>query len=91
MEKLFTFGEAVTALKEGKRATRIGWNGKGMFLYYVPASKYPYTTEVGKSIADENGNVEYGAYIAMKTAQGNVVPWLASQTDVLAEDWLTLD
>ena len=31
--------------------------------------------------------VEYGAYVAMKTAQGNVVPWLASQTDLLAEDW----
>ena len=36
---------------------------------------------------NENGLVEYGAYIAMKTAQGNVVPWLASQTDMLSEDW----
>lgn len=85
------FGQAIEALKEGKKVARQGWNGKGMFLYYVPANKYPYTTEVGKSIADENGNVEYGAYIAMKTAQGNVVPWLASQTDVLATDWVILD
>lgn len=86
-----TFGTAIVALKLGARVARQGWNGKNMFLYYVPANKYPYTTEVGKSIADEEGNVEYGAYIAMKTAQGNVVPWLASQTDVLAEDWIVLD
>lgn len=84
------FGKAIRCLKEGNRVAREGWNGKGMFLYYVPANKYPYTTSIGESIADADGNVEYGAYIAMKTAQGNVVPWLASQTDVLAEDWVLL-
>ena len=82
------FGQALRLLKQGHKMSRSGWNGKGMFLYYVPANKYPYTTEIGKTIADAEGNVEYGAYIAMKTAQGNVVPWLASQTDVLAEDWV---
>ena len=45
----------------------------------------------GGCIADEDGKVEYGAYIAMKTAQGNVVPWLPSQTDMLAEDWILVD
>lgn len=85
------FGQAIEALKDGKKVCRQGWNGKGMFLYYVPTNKYPYTTLIGKSIADEDGLVEYGAYIAMKTAQGNVVPWLASQTDVLAEDWIVVD
>lgn len=86
--KPMDFGEAIRCLKQGNRVARDGWNGKGMFLYYVPANKYPYTTSIGQSIADADGNVEYGAYIAMKTAQGNVVPWLASQTDVLAEDWV---
>ena len=86
-----SFGQAIEALKEGKKVAREGWNGKGMFLYYVPANKYPYVTEIGKEISDENGYVEYGAYIAMKTAQGNVVPWLASQTDVLANDWLIVE
>lgn len=86
-----TFGHAIESLKQGLRVAREGWNGKNMFLYYVPANKYPYTTVIGKTIADSEGNVEYGAYIAMKTAQGNVVPWLASQTDVLAEDWIILD
>lgn len=84
------FGKAIECLKQGKKVAREGWNGKGMFLYYVPANKYPATTDIGKSISDDNGLVDYGAYIAMKTAQGNVVPWLASQTDVLAEDWKVL-
>jgi hypothetical protein len=80
------FGAAVAALKAGHQVARKGWNGKGMFLYYVPAASYPASTKIAKREFGEM--VEYGAYIAMKTAQGNVVPWLASQTDVLAEDWI---
>jgi len=84
-----TFGHAVEILKAGRRVAREGWNGKGMFLYYVPAASYPAQrntlgTMVGMFPDDM---VPYTAYIAMKTAQNNVVPWLASQTDVLAEDW----
>lgn len=79
------FGKALDLLQNGHKVVRHGWNGKGMFLYYVPENSYPAQTEVAK---EHFGNmVEYGAYIAMKTAQGNVVPWLASQTDMLAEDW----
>lgn len=81
------FGDAVTALKDGKKVARSGWNGKGMFLYHVPANNYKATTDVAKKEWGEDAFVPYGAYIAMKTAQNNVVPWLASQTDVLAEDW----
>ena len=81
------FGLAIEAAKKGAKITRRGWNGKGMFLYYVPEGRYPARTDAAKSIAAEDGKVDYGAYIAMKTVQGNVVPWLASQTDILAEDW----
>lgn len=85
----FDFGIAIRKLKEGKRVMRTGWNGKGMFLYYVPAASYPMQRNslqtMGGIFPDDM--VPYGAYIAMKTAQGNVVPWLASQTDVLAIDW----
>ncbi len=85
----FDFGTAVEALKQGARVAREGWNGKGMFLYYVPENKYPASrNEHGTMVGVfEDDMVPYGAYIAMKTAQNNVVPWLASQTDVLAEDW----
>ena len=81
------FGLAIEAAKKGAKITRRGWNGKGMYLYYVPEGRYPARTDAAKSIATEDGKVDYGAYIAMKTAQGNVVPWLASQTDILADDW----
>lgn len=80
------FGQALELLKQGKKVARQGWNGKGMFLYYVPAKSYPASTEIAKE--EFGATVEYGAYIAMKTVQGNVVPWLASQTDVLANDWM---
>lgn len=83
------FGEALEALKKGKRVVREGWNGKGMFIYYVPPGNYSPCTAIAEKIAKgtEDGLVPYGAYIAMKTAQENVVPWLASQTDILADDW----
>lgn len=85
----FSFGHAIASLKLGHRVARAGWNGKGMFLYYVPENKYPASrNEHGTMVGVfEDDMVPYGAYIAMKTAQNNVVPWLASQTDVLAEDW----
>lgn len=82
-----TFGYAIQALKAGERVARAGWNGKGMFLYYVPEGQYPARTEVAKREWGEDALVPYQAYIAMKTVQGTVVPWLASQTDMLAEDW----
>ena len=90
-EGSLNFGNALAFLKEGKKVARKGWNGKGMFLYYVSAGRYPVKMEAAKSIADTDGMVEYGAYIAMKTAQGNVVPWLASQTDMLSEDWVIVE
>ena len=84
-----SFGHAVELLKAGHRVAREGWNGKGMFLYYVPENKYPASrNEHGTMVGVfEDDMVPYGAYIAMKTAQNNVVPWLASQTDLLSEDW----
>ena len=89
----FDFGVAVEALKQGARVARVGWNGKGMFLYYVPENKYPASrNEHGTMIGVfEDDMVPHGAYIAMKTAQNNVVPWLASQTDVLADDWVIVE
>jgi hypothetical protein len=87
---MLDFGEAIRAIKQGFKIARTGWNGKGMFLYYVPENTYPAITEIAKK-EFPNGQVPYGAYIAMKTAQNNVVPWLASQTDVLAEDWIIIE
>lgn len=85
-----SFGLAIEALKKGLKVCRTGWNGKGMFLYYVPENKYPASRNTLNTIAGifPNDLVPYQAYIAMKTVQDTVVPWLASQTDVLADDWV---
>lgn len=86
-----TFGDAVYYLKKGGKVTRTGWNGKGMFLYLVGADSYPAKTAITKAHFGEDALVPYRAYIAMKTVDNDVVPWVASQTDVLAEDWLILE
>lgn len=81
------FGSAISILKDGGIVTRKGWNGKGMYLYYVPASEYEPCTEAAKR-EFEGKPVPYRAYIAMKTVDKEIVPWVASQTDILAEDWV---
>jgi len=80
-----TFGEAIEALKVGEKVSRAGWNGKGMFIYYVPANSYPVQTDAARSVFGDM--VPYRAYLAMKTVNDEVVPWLASQSDVLESDW----
>lgn len=89
MEPLNGFGFALGWLNAGCKLARKGWNGKGMFIYLVGPGRYAPSTPAGHDIAagESDGLVPYGPYIAMKTAQGNVVPWLASQTDILADDW----
>ena len=83
----FGIGKAVEMMKDGKKVARKGWNGKNMFLYYVPANAYAPCTDIAKKLVNDEGKVPYGAYVAMKTVDGTVVPWLCSQTDLLAEDW----
>lgn len=87
LETILDFGDAIKAMKDGKKVARKNWNGKGMFLYYVPAGSYAPYTKIAETLVGEDGKVQYAPYIAMKTAQGYVVPWLASQTDILATDW----
>lgn len=83
------FGWALRQLRSGESVSRENWNGKGMFIYLVGDRRYPPSTKVGQLIADAEGDgrVPYRPYIAMKTAQGDVVPWVASQSDLLADDW----
>ncbi len=85
-----TFGDAVYLLKQGKKVCRSGWNGKGMFLFLVPGSTFKVSRAPLLGIYPEGAEVSYCPHIDMKTADGKIVPWLASQTDVLAEDWMTV-
>lgn len=69
------FGTALAALKEGKSVTRAGWNGKGMFLTL--------------QVPDENSKMKR-PYIFITPDADHVVPWVASQADMLAIDWSIL-
>lgn len=86
-----TFGLAVEAMKLGKRVARTGWNGVGMFAYYVPANSYQAQTGAAKAFFGEGAMIPYRAYLALKTAQGDVAAWQPSASDVLAEDWYVLE
>lgn len=66
------FSDALTALKQGKRITQTAWNGKGMWL----ALQEP----------DTNSKMSL-PYIYMCTVTGDLVPWLASQSDLLSNTW----
>ena len=92
---MLTFGEALEALKQGKRVARKGWNGKGMFIALQYGSNIlPEQARggVAKAIAKDGATIiKICPHIDMKDAQNNcVVGWLASQTDMLAEDWEVL-
>lgn len=88
-EELVDFGEALRLLKNGKKVSRKGWNGSGMYAYYIPANEYPASTEIAKK---EFGDklVPYRAYLALKTAQNDVATWNPSTSDCLAEDWFVV-
>jgi len=81
------FSEALIEVKEGKKISREGWNGKGMFLFLVQGSTFKVNRPPLLGIYPEGTEVTYCPHIDMKTADDKVVPWLASQTDVLADDW----
>lgn len=80
-------GEAIKAVKSGRKITREGWNGIGQFVYYVPSAKFEAYTDVGREIADREGKVKYGAYLAIHTNYGIVNTWVPSISDLLADDW----
>lgn len=85
------FGEALDALEQGKRVARVGWNGKGMFLFLVPGSTFKVSRPPLLGIYPEGTEINYHPHVDMKTADGTVVPWLCSQTDMLARDWTVVE
>lgn len=79
------FGGAIRALKGGKKVVRKGWNGKNMWLSYLN----PYLNDQF-TLHEKEIEGTFAPYIGMKTADNQYVPWLASQTDMLATDWFIL-
>lgn len=86
----FGFDRALTTLKEGRKVARFGWNDKGMWV--VLQKGYPEGIAINRNTAEATeipeGTVKnFQPYLMMYTADGEFVPWVASQTDLLAEDW----
>lgn len=90
------FGLALTALKQGKKVARAGWNGKGMWLVLTLSI---HDIPIGGTnmpvyrltIDDEGSGATALPFVGMKTADNKFVPWLASQTDMLASDWCIVE
>jgi hypothetical protein len=87
------FGEALDALLRGLKVARSGWNGRGMWLVLVPGSTI--TVSEGRPLGDAapelvGQQVQYRPHLDMKTVDGEIVPWVASQSDLLATDWFVL-
>lgn len=81
------FSDALYAIKDGKKVSREGWNGKGMFVFLVPGSEFKVSRPPLLGIYPEGTDIKYHAHVDMKTADNQIVPWLVSQTDLLANDW----
>lgn len=84
------FSKALEAVKAGRKIRRKAWNGTGMFIVYQKG--YPDGIAINKNTSDALGEPEgtickFLPYLLFKTAQGPFVPWLASQTDILSDDW----
>jgi len=79
-KKNLTFGDAIALLKQGYKVAREGWNGKGMHITLIPAGNAMFQ------------NYDMQDCIGMKTADNKMQPgWLASQSDLLAEDWCVVE
>lgn len=99
-EETFGFDRAINCIKNGLRVARTGWNGKGMWVALTPGSSFPAIhAKEGHAAAhraaefDEGGcHINLLPHIDMRAADGSmVIGWLASQTDLLAEDWVIVE
>lgn len=87
------FSVALDLVKSGHKIARIGWNGADQFVVYQKG--YPDGININKNTSEalgipEGTLIKFAPYLMLKNAQGVCVPWLASQGDLLAEDWQVL-
>lgn len=82
------FGEAIEFAKRGKKITRNGWNGKGQYVYYQEGSVIDPAQGRNQVLREMSGPIKIRPHLDLKTADGSIqIGWIASQTDMLAEDW----
>lgn len=86
VEKGCTFGHAVELLKSGFKLARKGWNGKGMYISYVDPKEWN-SSELERPWDED---LKPRPWIGIKTVDNEYMPWVPSQSDVLAEDWVII-
>jgi len=79
-------GNAVKQMNNGRKVQRAGWNGKNMFLFHVAGEFWQFETDI-----EGLDGLETLQFICMKTADNKLIPWLASQADLLANDYQIID
>lgn len=85
---LLDFSAALSAVKAGAKAARLGWNGKNMFIFLVPGSTFTVNRPPLLGIYPEGTTINYRPHVDMRSANGEIVPWIASQSDLLSDDWV---
>ena len=78
-----TFEEMLPHLKKGIKFFRSNWNGKHQFIFFLDPHTLSY-----ESLQLPKHEIYFGPFIAIKTERNEYIPWLASQTDILADDWI---
>lgn len=85
-----SFGLAIEAMKKGLRVARAGWNGKNMYVFLAESDSFNTMADIGEFQNDEN--VEISDMLVLRTAQKTLQPgWLATQSDILADDWYIVE
>ena len=85
------FAWALRLILQGKKLQREGWSSKDMFIFLVQGSTFTVNRPPLLGIYPEGTEIQYQPHIDMRTADGTVVPWFASQTDILTDDWVMID
>jgi predicted pyridoxine 5'-phosphate oxidase superfamily flavin-nucleotide-binding protein len=91
MDNYFSFSIALEALKHNQKVARKNWNGKDMFLFLVPGSTFKVNRAPLMGIYPEGTEINYRPHIDMKTVNGEIVPWVASQSDLIEDDWFIVN
>ena len=85
------FGRALECLRGGGKVARGGWNGEGMWVALSPGFQIGpdriFSEPIKAHVQASGEQGEFRPYLIMYTAQGDFVSWVASQSDLLAEDW----
>lgn len=82
------FGDALEALKEGKKVTRTEWNKDGIFVFMIDGFQATVDKTPFNRAFDAGTRIDVRPHIYLSSPDKIVLPWAPSQTDLLAEDWI---